>query len=315
MAVIGIDLGGTKLASAIFNEEKIVFKKKQKLNKREGFEVSKLIIELINGSIDYAENNRLTITAVGVSVPGIAYSKTGNVWAPNIKGWSNFPLRKEIKKNISRDIEIKIDSDRTCYILGEIWQGAAKNCKDAIYMAVGTGIGAGILINGKILRGANDIAGAIGWLALDRPYQTKYNQCGCFEYHASGDGIARVAAELLKDDVNKKSTLNTIDINKLTSYDVFKAYEDGDEIAKKTLDISIEYWGMAIANLVSLFNPEKIILGGGIFGPAVKFIDQIRAEAKKWAQPISITQVEITSSLLDTYAGLYGAGYLALNNL
>lgn len=315
MAVIGIDLGGTKLASAIFNEEKIVFKKKQKLNKREGFEVSKLIIELINSSIDYAENNRLSITAVGVSVPGIAYSKTGNVWAPNIKGWSNFPLLKEIKKNISRDIEIKIDSDRTCYILGEIWQGAAKNCKDAIYMAVGTGIGAGILINGKILRGANDIAGAIGWLALDRPYQTKYDQCGCFEYHASGDGIARVAAELLKNDVNKKSTLNTIDINKLTSYDVFKAYEDGDEIAKKTLDISIEYWGMATANLVSLFNPEKIILGGGIFGPAVKFIDQIRAEAKKWAQPISITQVEITSSLLDTYAGLYGAGYLALNNL
>ncbi len=315
MAVIGIDLGGTKLASAIFNEEKIVFKKKQKLNKREGFEVSKLIIELINSSIDYAENNRLSITAVGVSVPGIAYSKTGNVWAPNIIGWSNFPLLKEIKKNISRDIEIKIDSDRTCYILGEIWQGAAKNCKDAIYMAVGTGIGAGILINGKILRGANDIAGAIGWLALDRPYQTKYDQCGCFEYHASGDGIARVAAELLKNDVNKKSTLNTIDINKLTSYDVFKAYEDGDEIAKKTLDISIEYWGMATANLVSLFNPEKIILGGGIFGPAVKFIDQIRAEAKKWAQPISITQVEITSSLLDTYAGLYGAGYLALNNL
>jgi glucokinase len=312
MSVIGMDLGGTKLASAIFKNDEIILQKNLAINKRKGLEVSEIIINQIIEFLEYSKQNDIQISAIGISVPGIAYSKTGNVWAPNIKGWEDFPLLEEIRKNIGKNIQIKIDSDRACYILGEVWKGAAKDCKDAIYLAVGTGIGAGILANGEIIRGANDIAGAIGWLALDRPFQNKYISCGCFEHHASGEGIAKITKELLQENPEIKSRLREKNISEITSHDVFAASDNGDELAEKVLNIAIEFWGMTIANLVSLFNPEKIILGGGVFGPAIKFMDRINDEAKKWAQPISITQVEITSSSLGSDAGLYGAGYLAL---
>ncbi|MGZ3949591.1 MAG: ROK family protein, partial [Flavisolibacter sp.] len=100
----------------------------------------------------------------------------------------------------------------------------------------------------------------------------------------------------------------------LTATDIFEVYEEGDTVATEVIQHCIETWGMAIANLVSLFNPEKIILGGGVFGPAVKFIPAIYEEAAKWAQPISIKQVSIEPAALGSRAGLYGAAYLALQN-
>ncbi|RPI71571.1 MAG: ROK family protein [Ignavibacteriales bacterium] len=309
MSVIGFDLGGTKLSGAVFsNYGKIIIKENLLLDKRKGKEVGILIKEEVKRYL----NNFDDIEAIGISVPGISYSKTGKVWAPNIPGWEDYPLLQDIKE-VSRDnIKVLIDSDRACYILGEVWQGAAKGCNDAIFLAVGTGIGAGILVNGEILRGSNDIAGAIGWLALDRPFFEKYISCGCFEYHASGEGLAKVGKELLQKDVNYEGILNLKKENHISAHDIFTAYAQEDPLAEKVIKQAIEFWGMTTANLVSLFNPEKIIFGGGVFGPAVKFLDDIFLEAKKWAQPISINQVKLAASMLGGDAGLYGAGYLAL---
>src|SRR5678810_995824 len=100
-------------------------------------------------------------------------SKNGTVWAPNIPGWDNYPLLEEMRK-ISGDIPVSVESDRSCYILGEMWQGNAKGTGNAIFLAVGTGIGAGIVVDGNVLHGANDIVGAIGWMALHHPYKEEY---------------------------------------------------------------------------------------------------------------------------------------------
>ncbi len=315
MAVIGLDLGGTKLAGAIFQQNgEIVKKEIRPLEKREGKEVGLLIQNLLADLIEFAEKEKILIDSVGACVPGISYSKTGKVWAPNIPGWDDYPLLKEIKEKLDNEsINVKIDSDRACYILGEVWQGSAKGCKDAIFLAVGTGIGAGILVNGEVLRGSNDIAGAIGWLALDRPFYEKYISCGCFEYHASGEGLAKVAKEYLSIG-DTGGSLKEKNINSITAKDVFAAYNENDHVAKTVIKEGIEFWGMTVANLVSLFNPEKIIFGGGVFGPALQFLDDIFAEARKWAQPISINQVELSGSTLGSDAGLIGAGYLALKN-
>ncbi len=117
------------------------------------------------------------------------------------------------------------------------------------------------------------------------------------------------------NDVNyNKSALKKINADQLSAKDIFDAYENGDELSKKVIGNAIEYWGMAVANLVSLFNPEKIIFGGGVFGPALRFLDDIYDEAKKWAQPISIQQVKLQGSALGNEAGLYGAGWLALKD-
>ncbi len=317
MAVIGLDLGGTKLSGAIFNESGEILKKEiYSLDNRAGSEVGALINRQIKQLFLFASSADLEIQSIGVCIPGISYSKTGCVWAPNIPGWDNYPLLQEITSNLpSNDVKVKIDSDRACYILGEVWQGAAQGCKDAVFLAVGTGIGAGIFVNGEVLRGSNDIAGAIGWLALDRPFMRKYIQCGCFEYHASGEGISKVAKELLNSNRNYSGELSKINENDLTAKHIFSAYKNGDKIAEQTLQIAVEFWGMAAANLVSLFNPEKIIFGGGVFGPAENFINEIMIEAKKWAQPISINQVKLEVSTLHGDAGLIGAGFLALRNI
>lgn len=313
MAVLGIDLGGTKLCVALFaTTGEIISKETFPLNNRQGTAVGLLILEQVEKYLQAKEGH--AVQSIGVSVPGISRRKTGTVWAPNIPGWEDYPLLQEIRQ-AAGDIPVTIDCDRACYMLGELWQGNAKGCRDAIFMAVGTGIGAGILVNGKILRGAYDIAGAIGWMALDRPYQNKYANCGCFEYHASGAGIAKVTREFLAKQPDYTGILQNISPEKITAHDVFKAYENQDPLASAVIHRCIGFWGMAVANLVSIFNPEKIIFGGGVFGPGIQLIDAIRTEAMQWAQPISITQVHLEKSAMGGDAGIYGAGFLALQNM
>jgi len=313
MAVIALDLGGTKLAAGLFNNNgDILFKTNHYIDKRQGIEVGQLISDTANDLLNKAKGINDLVSAIGICIPGIAYAKTGKVWAPNISGWDDYPLVDELKQTVNdKNIKIKIDSDRACYILGEVWKGNAKGCSHAIFLSVGTGIGAGILVNNEILRGSNDIAGAIGWMGLDRPFKEKYIQCGDFEYNASGEGIAKVAREMMR---NKETSLHTVDPTKISASDVFFAYENDDELAKKVIANAIECWGMAVANLVSLFNPEKIIFGGGMFGPALKFLGDIYIESKKWAQPISIQQVKLEGSALGNDAGLYGAAWLAMKD-
>ena len=312
MSIIGIDLGGTKLATAFFSESgELLSKEVHALDHREGADVGKLITGQVKM---YLQREGKPVRSIGVSVPGISHQDTGTIWAPNIPGWEDYPLLAEIKK-VAADIPVSIDSDRACSILGEIWQGNAKGCKDAIYLAVGTGIGAGILIDGKILRGSQDIAGSIGWMALDKPFHKKYIACGCFEYYASGEGIAKLTNELLKAEIGYQGVLKNITPSDLTAHNVFDAFESDDLLAKKVFDECIQYWGMAVANLISIFNPEKIIFGGGVFGPAIRFIEPIRREATKWAQPISMQQVRFEASGLHGDAAIFGAGFLALQKL
>src|SRR5690606_11180359 len=131
----------------------------------------------------------------------------------------------------------------TCYIIGEVWQGNAQGACNAVFVAVGTGIGAGIMVDGRIIRGRADITGAIGWMALERTYREEYLECGNFEYFASGPGIARAAG--------------------CTAEDAFASVATNAK-AREAIERAAAYGGMAVANLVSLLNPEVIVFGGGV---------------------------------------------------
>jgi glucokinase len=300
MALLALDLGGTKLAIALFSPDgEVKTKLTIALNGRTGKLVGEMIRHEILQLLDTA-----FVQAIGVAVPGIYTAMNGTVWAPNIPGWDEYPLLQEVE-SISGGVPVVIDSDRACYISGEIWQGNAKGCSDAIFLAVGTGIGAGIVSGNAIIRGAQDIAGAVGWMALHPPYKSKYDACGCFESQASGEGIRKVFIEKSIDHISAGQ------VHRLSTFDVFEKFDNNDPRAVDTIKDCIQYWGMAVANLVSIFNPQKIIFGGGVFGPARKFIPQIREEAAKWAQPISMKHVELTESSLGNDAGLFGAAYLA----
>jgi glucokinase len=306
MPVAGIDLGGTKLALAAFSDSgEVLYRESIPLAGRQGSEVGSLIAEqLARLSANHG------CDAAGVCVPGLYRAARGTVWAPNIPGWDDYPLLGELRSAPEAPRRVTIDSDRAAYILGETWRGAARGARDAIFLAVGTGIGAGILVDGKIVRGHGDVAGAIGWLALDRPFTQRYTQHGCFEDQASGPGLVRVARDLMHANPDYNGELRPRRM--IEAGDIFAAHDNADPIAVKVIDNAVELWGMAAANLVSLFNPEMIVFGGGVFGPATKFLDRILAEAKRWAQPIAIGQVRFVASELGSDAGLFGAGRLAM---
>lgn len=308
MAVIGIDLGGTKIATGLFGEHGDVIARRTSRLDGGGRSVVDLMLADTRSLIE--ERNESS-GRVGVCVPGIFHADSGTVWAPNIPGWTDYPLLDELGAGLGPDWSVRVDSDRACYVLGEEWQGRARGLRNVIFVAVGTGIGAGILIDGRILRGIGDAAGATGWMALDRPYRPEYDEYGCFEYQASGPGIGRVAREMVSGTSGYTGPLAGA---ALSAADVFDAASRGDTVAARTIDNAVELWGMAVANLVSLFNPEMIILGGGVFESAAPLIPRIREEARKWAQPISIGQVAIEPSALGADAGLYGAARLALTS-
>jgi glucokinase len=304
MPFIGVDLGGTKLATAAFTADgELIQRESTALEDRRGSAVGALIVDRIR-----ALSTQHSVEGVGVCVPGLYRADRGTVWAPNIPQWDDYPLRDELASELGREARVTIDSDRAAYILGETWRGAAAGARDAIFLAVGTGIGAGILTDGRVLRGHGDVAGAVGWLALDRPFAPRYAQHGCFEDQASGPGLVRVARDLMAGATSGLLR----DSEALDAAAIFAAYETGDAIAMRVIDNAVALWGMAAANLVSVFNPQILVFGGGVFGPAARLLDRIRAEATRWAQPIAIQQVRFVVSTLGGDAGLVGAGRLAM---
>jgi len=290
---IAIDLGGTKLLGALVDEQgRVEHKIKRPVQGERGGEIADAIHELIQALLEKSDQ----AGGIGISVPGIAY-RNGVVWAPNLAGWDDFPLKDHLQTLGIPAIPLEIESDRSCHLMGEVWKGAASGSEHAIFIAVGTGIGAGILADGHVLRGQNDISGAIGWMALNPEYAAGYKERGCFETHASGYGLAFQARQLGRPEWNTE--------------DIFPALEKGDPAAQKLMNEAIRYWGMACANLVSIFNPGKIIFGGGVFGPAVRYIPIIYEEASRWAQPVSIRQVQFLPSQLGDEAGILGAAWFA----
>lgn len=311
MSVLALDLGGTKLASAVFSKEgEMLGRNVARLHGRTGSAVGALIAHQVRHAI--AQGASDDIDAIGISVPGIYHTRTGTVWAPNIPDWTDYPLVDELSAQ-SGGLPVRVDSDRACSILGETWRGSAQGCRNAVFVAVGTGIGAGIVVDGTVLRGHGDVAGATGWMALEPRFRPEYAGCGCFEFHASGPGIARGSLELIAEHPAYSGVLRTIPEESLTAEHVFAAAHEGDPLAVRVIARAITFWGMATANYVSLFDPEMIIFGGGVFGPAARFLDRIGQEAARWAQPVSMRRVRLTCSSLGPDAALYGAGWLALN--
>lgn len=308
MSFLAIDLGGTKLAHAIIScEGYILTNDTTAVGRRRGREICQLLKSIIRDHLKPG-NSKHAVEAIGISVPGIYNEKSGTVWAPNLPEWDNYPLRKELK-TVSRKVPLIIQNDRACYIMGERWQGAAKGCDDALFIAVGTGVGVGIISGGRIIQGKSGVAGATGWMALDRSFKPEYKKYGCLESTASGNGIARQARKVLDRNYSYKGILKGK--KNITAADVFDAYFKKDKVALQVIKECIGLWGMMTANMVSLFNPERIIFGGGVFGPAISLIPAIVKESAKWAQPISMKEVVVTHSLLGGNAGLYGAAFLA----
>lgn len=308
---IGIDVGGTKISAALFTPEgKMSSRNKSPVDTSNPEETIFQIIQIIRDLESHVEKEKAGVKAIGIAIPGIVYQSTGLVWAPNIPGWEHYPLRDNLQREIT--IPITLDSDRSAYVLGEQWCGIARGLRDVVFLAVGTGIGAGIIVDGILCRGSEDIAGAVGWFALDPILRKEYTQMGCFEAEASGNSIARKAIRLIRE--GKASIMPDLvqgDLEKITAETVVEAARKSDVLAMKVIESTIKYLSMGIANIVSILNPQMIVLGGGLFQSGDFLLEPVKAEFRKWAQPIAAKNVKIELSSLGEDAGLYGAGKIA----
>ncbi|HZU24030.1 MAG TPA: ROK family protein [Bryobacteraceae bacterium] len=285
-SVIAIDLGGTKLTAAVVDENGTISSQRKVAAVRGDVRASAAqIAELISG---------LQARAAGLIIPGISSERTGTAWAPNLWGHDHVPLRDELERVLP--LPVIIDSDRAGYVMGEAWLGAARGLSDVVFLAVGTGIGAGIISGGRLLRGAGDIAGAVGWFALDPAWRDDYAQTGCWEAESGGPALARGAG--MKN-----------------AEEVVAAARAGDPRACDAVDRAVTFMAMGIANLISVLNPQMIVLGGGLMQASGLFLERIRQRTARWAQPVAATQVRIEVSQLGENAGLLGAAKLALDGI
>ena len=305
----GVDVGGTKIASALFTRAgEISAKDKIAVDKSGGDAAAGQVGDKIEALAKAARAVGGRLAAVGISVPGIAYSGSGKVWAPNIPGWDQYPLLEKI----CRHVPLVLESDRSAYVAGESWRGAAAGARDAVFLAVGTGIGAGIISGGRILHGHEDIAGAVGWFGLNPAFKPEYASMGSFEAEASGNSVARKARERLEQG-RGSSMLDLAGgrVEAVTAEIVAEAARRNDPLALEVVAETVTYLAMGIANIVSILNPEVVVVGGGLFQAADVFLEPVRREFKRWAQPLAARKVRIELSGLGEDAGLYGCGKLA----
>jgi len=305
----GIDVGGTKIASALFSREgEISAREKVPIDRAGGDAAAAQVAGRIRALAAAAAESGGRLAAVGICVPGIAYSASGRVWAPNIPGWDQYPLLDKIRGQVP----LVLESDRSAYVAGEAWRGAAAGCADAVFLAVGTGIGAGIISGGRILHGHEDIAGAVGWFGLDPDFKAEYAAMGCFEAEASGNSLARKARErLAQGRTSSMLDLAGGRLDAVTAEVVAAAARAGDTLAFEIVAEAVLYLGMGIANIVSLLNPEIVVVGGGLFHAADVLLEPVRLAVGRWAQPLAARGVRIELSRLGEDAGLYGCGRLA----
>ena len=308
---IGIDVGGTNVKIALVNEQgNIIYSNSIPTRAEMGYEYTiNNMKEAIAELIKETKSDAKSIEGIGFGFPGqIDYQKGIVRLAPNIPGWVEVPIAEIIEKEFG--IPTRVDNDVRCAALGELNYGAGIGCENLICITVGTGIGSGLIINGKLVRGASNAAGEIGHIKLDMNGGPLCGcgDRGCLEAFASGPSIVAMAEEYIKG--GKSTKYRELANPDITPYIVSEAAKQGDPVAKRIFTIMGEYIGIGLASVVNLLNPEKIIIGGGVAAAGDLLLNPIKENLIKRAMPIAGAAVEIVPAQLGNSAGVIGASLL-----
>ena len=289
--IIGIDLGGTKIASALATPSgKIVTDVNIPTEAAKGRK--QVIANIIKSVHTLIRGQKTKISCLGIGVPGpILYNEGVVIEPPNLPGWKKVNLKKILEKEFQ--VPVHVDNDANCAALAEAYFGAGRNARHFIYITISTGIGGGIIIDRKLYRGAIGAAGEFGHMIIDPagPLCGCGNH-GCFEALASGTAIKR------------RSGMDAIAVE--------LAARQGDAKAQAVIAETAHYLAIGIANLVNIFNPELVVLGGGVSKMRELLLDPIRAEFKKYALKLPAKNVKIVRAKLGSESGVLGAVALCL---
>jgi len=310
---IGVDLGGTKIGAALVNKNGDIKKYiKNPTNAQQGKDVViDRIKETINQLINQSGVNFDNISGIGVGVPGQLDARTGMVYsAPNLPGWKEVPICRIIEERFQ--VPVFLENDANAAAWGEKIFGVGQGVRDMVCLTLGTGIGGGLIFNGKIYHGNKFAAGEVGHIIVNKggPH-CNCGGYGCLETYSSATGIRdRIFDRVKKLNKNNSESLSKSDINNISLPDIFKRARKGDPLVKDIVDDAIEYLGVGITILVNLLNPKMVVLVGGIANEGDKLLIPLKNYVFGRAMKIMLEDLQIVLGNLKGQAGVLGAAAL-----
>jgi glucokinase len=307
---IGIDLGGTKIAGVLVSATGVVVAQERVATRpEEGY--AAVIARMAECARRLQQAVREPVAGIGVGAAGMTDSRTGVViGASNLK-WTNVPLRNLLTDHLRADgsVPIWVDKDTNAAALGEMLYGAGRGSRDFLYVTVGSGIGGGMVLGGRLYRGAREGASEVGHLVIDP--QGPLCGCGkrgCVEALASGPAIARQAQAALREQ--GLSTWREVKLEAISAVEVVEAARAGDALALSILEHAGRTIGIALAYYVDINNPDRIIVGGGVAEAGELLLGPIRRTLEQRALPVNAQTAQVLPAGLGSESGAVGAAAL-----
>ncbi len=312
--IVGVDLGGTNVVVGAMSADGASQFAMHTIPTRAELGADSVVermVQLIERVI--AETRAATgasrdrFLGVGIGSPGPLDRKRGLViFTPNL-GWRDFPLRDRVQDGVK--LPATLDNDANCATLGEWWIGAAKGARDVVGLTIGTGIGGGLILDGRLYHGASDVAGELGHATIDSTgRRCGCGNYGCLEAYASGPAIAERAREALAG--GEESIMPAMvqgDLAKLTAALVYEAARRDDDLALHVVRETARFLGAGVANLLNIFNPEVVVLAGGVTQAGDALFEPLRAEVRRRAFKPAVDACRIVPGALEGTAGVVGA--------
>ena len=285
--IVGFDIGGTKCAALIGegkNGDLAIFDRREFKTEGSPYEVIDKLISVLTDELNDIGKTYKDVSAIGISCGGPLDGKRGIIMSPpNLPGWDNIRITDIIKKKLN--IKAYLMNDADACAVAEWKYGAGKGCDNMIFLTFGTGLGAGLVLNGMLYTGASNFAGEAGHIRLDRQGPCGYGKIGSFEGFCSGNGIAQLAKNRVREVLQTGKAVDfcksVSELENITAKSLFIAAEGGSKLAKNIFAEVGDYFGLGLSYLIDILNPERIIVGG-VYMRAHKYIDKtMRARIKK----------------------------------
>lgn len=308
---VGVDIGGTTVKIGLFSEEGKIEEKWEIVTRKD--EGGSFILSDIAASIEekIQKNNvkKEDVVGIGIGVPG-PVTADGTVLKCVNLGWGIFNVAEEVKKLIGIE-NVKVGNDANVAALGEMWQGGGKGYKNIVMMTLGTGVGGGIILDGKILTGSKGAAGEIGHITVNYDEEDTCNcgKKGCLEQFASATGIVKEAKRLLLVS-DKPSKLR--DLQYLSAKAIFDAAKEGDELADDLVDELTKYLGIAASHIAAVVDPEAFVIGGGVSKAGEILTNRIKQNYEKNVM-FALQNKEFKLAELGNDAGIYGCAKMVID--
>jgi len=309
--VLAADLGGTNLRMAAIDcQGTILYRTRRETPRGEcADEIVEAIVESANECRENCDG--FQVKAISTAVPGTVNVSDGIIiTAPNLTVLNDFRMVAALENKLG--IKAVLENDANVAAVGENWLGVSKGCKNSIYVTLGTGVGGGIIIDGKVLRGAGGRAGEIGHLCVEAfGVPCRCGSCGCVEQYSSASAIVRIAKELEAQYPESALKNNA----QLKAFEVFQAGTNGDELALEVFRQMGFYLGVALTSLLNVLNPEIVVVGGGASAGWKLFMPQMQETIRRRAYGGSSVRAKIVRGELGDDAGILGAARLAFDLL